>query len=305
MADLEQDNNSLRSQLAAQLTMLATRNAEKTALAEDVEDLRAEIERMGGELDEHAQARADRSLEGLEGKTKEQLLLVSLNQRDGLIVEPELISMDRGLQENDENRDRASAQALIVEGLETQLEEKEREIEGLLQDLEDRDADHTEQAKQYEEELQDLQNLPAAIQDAEEELEELRATLRDAQQELGEKDEQAEKLGDEVERLMRDVAAKDRQAAEDGDEIEALTEDLKKLGGQIFALEEEAEQREDEFRQLSEDLATADEELRNKQEVHDQVVDALKQVRSLRLGPGCGGVAHALRVFTESGWCQG
>lgn len=77
---------------------------------------------------------------------------------------------------------------------------------------------------------------------------------------------------------MREVAAKERQAAEDGDEIEALTEDLKKLGGQIFGLEEEAEQREDEFRQLSEDFATVDEELKNKQAVHDQVVDALKQV---------------------------
>lgn len=158
VSDLEQDNNSLRSQLAAQLTMLATRNAEKTTLAEDVEELRAEIERLGGELDEHARARSDRSLDGLEGRTKEQLLL-----------------------ENDEYRDRASAQALIVEGLETQLEDKEREIETLLQDLDERDADHADQLKQYEEELVDLQNLPAAIRDAEEELEELRAQLREAQ----------------------------------------------------------------------------------------------------------------------------
>ncbi len=77
VADLEQDNDSLRTQMAAQLTMLNTRNAEKTALAEDIEELRAEIERLGGELDEHARARSEKSLDGLEGRTKEQLLLVS------------------------------------------------------------------------------------------------------------------------------------------------------------------------------------------------------------------------------------
>lgn len=119
-------------------------------------------------------------------------------------------------------------------------------------------------------------------------------------QELGEKDEQVERLGDEVERLMREVAAKERQAAEDGDEIEALTEDLKKLGGQIFGLEEEAEQREDEFRQLSEDLAIADEELKNKQAVHDQVVEALKQVCQFVVDLLCRFRADRVNRFPET-----
>jgi len=78
-----QDNASLRSQLTAQLTMLSTRNDEKDALREQVEQLKQDLNAVENELDV-----AIRRVERREGKrsaeseemSREELERVSFRQ---------------------------------------------------------------------------------------------------------------------------------------------------------------------------------------------------------------------------------
>lgn len=56
------------------------------------------------------------------------------------------------MQENDEYRDRAAAHEINLQRLENELDEKEREIEELLQDLENRDGEHAEELKRLADE---------------------------------------------------------------------------------------------------------------------------------------------------------
>lgn len=55
---------------------------------------------------------------------------------------------------------------------------------------------------------------------------------------------------------------------------------LRQLGTQIFQLEEEADEKDRELEDLRRELEAVDKELENKSEVHEQVVAALKQVRT-------------------------
>jgi len=67
-----QDNTSLRSQLAAQLTMLATRNEEADSLRGQVEDLKADLGALENEL-ELAQRAAKRAGEEQDDGDREAL----------------------------------------------------------------------------------------------------------------------------------------------------------------------------------------------------------------------------------------
>lgn len=110
-------------------------------------------------------------------------------------------------------------------------------------------------------------------------------------------------MADKVEELARRLAEKEADLEAEQAESAALTHDLKKvgvagdsegycfsahadhvfqlqLGTQIFQLEEEADEKDRELEDLRRELEAVDKELENKSEVHEQVVAALKQVRT-------------------------
>lgn len=72
-------------------------------------------------------------------------------------------------QENDHYRDRLAAAELRISSLEAELEEKEKEVEELLSDLETRDVDHAEALKAAEDEwaaeIDDLRAREAEARD--------------------------------------------------------------------------------------------------------------------------------------------
>ncbi|GAA6058279.1 hypothetical protein JCM3770_002889 [Rhodotorula araucariae] len=239
---LEQDNTSLRSQLAAQLTMLATRNEEAAALRAQVEDLKADLGAVETEL-EDAQ-RAAQSEQG--GERVEQ------GEREAL--EKDL----------DTHRDRATSLALELEDIKTQLDAKEHEIEDLLREIDERDDAHQADLDRVAEEWRD-------------EVEGAREREGQARQVLEEKEADLDELADKVEALVQQLAEKDAQLQAEQDEVDALTHDLQKLGGQVFQLEEELDEKERLVGELQNELDAVDKELKDKDAVHDQVVAALKE----------------------------
>ncbi|GAA5974673.1 hypothetical protein JCM11641_007052 [Rhodosporidiobolus odoratus] len=238
---LEQESSSLRSQVSAQLTMLTTRNDEKQHLQVQVEELKADCAALENELD-HAQRERERSREE--------------RAEEG----------DRGDLADDLNRhrDRATALSLELEDTKTQLDAKEREIEELLAELDERAAQHDDDVAKVEGEWRD-------------EVERARAAEAEAKQLLEDKEADVDELANRVEQLMQQLAKKEADMAADQEEVEALTHDLQKLGAQIFELEGEIEQKDAEVDTLKNDLAAVDKELEDKQQVHEQVVAALKE----------------------------
>ncbi|BGP03966.1 anucleate primary sterigmata protein b [Rhodotorula toruloides] len=238
---LEQDNATLRSQLSAQLTMLSTRNDEKNELQAQVEDLKAELAAVEGELEAERRERQRSRGIGAEGGDREDL--------------------EKAL---DSHRDRASSLALELEDVRAALDAKEREIEELLAELDEREQVHQEELGKVADEWRD-------------EVEDAREREREARQALVEKDADVEELADKVEALVRQVAEKDAELQAEQEETAALTHDLKKLGAQIFQLEEEADEKDKEVEELRRELEAVDKELENKVSVHEQVVSALKE----------------------------
>ncbi|BGP20757.1 hypothetical protein JCM10213v2_008920 [Rhodosporidiobolus nylandii] len=162
---------------------------------------------------------------------------------------------ERGDLEDELNahRDRATSLELELEDAKTALDAKEREIEELIGELDDRQAQH------------------------EEELEAARRGEEEARQLLEDKEADIEDLANRVEQLMQQAQEKEAQYEVDREEMDALTHDLQKLGGQIYELEHELEDKEKEVSALRTDLDAVDKELEDKQEVHEQVVAALKE----------------------------
>jgi septal ring factor EnvC (AmiA/AmiB activator) len=76
---IAQDNATLRSQLSAQLTMLATRNDEKNELQAQVEDLKAELDAVEGELEAERRERQRNRGVGVGGGDREELEKVRLS----------------------------------------------------------------------------------------------------------------------------------------------------------------------------------------------------------------------------------
>ncbi|BGP43939.1 hypothetical protein JCM10449v2_007996 [Rhodotorula kratochvilovae] len=230
-------------QLAAQLTMLSTRNDEAAALRAQVEDLKADLAAVENEL-ELAQ-RAER------------------NGRGGAeaVGEEEREALEKDL---DAHRDRATSLALELEDTKTQLDAKEHEIEDLLREIDERDEAHQAEVDRVAEEWR-------------EEVEGAREREGQARQVLEEKEADLDELADKVEALVQQLAEKDAQLQAEQDEVDALTHDLQKLGGQVFQLEEELDEKERLVAELQNELDAVDKELKDKDGVHEQVVAALKE----------------------------
>ncbi|GAA5916212.1 hypothetical protein JCM8208_000034 [Rhodotorula glutinis] len=237
---LEQDNTSLRSQLAAQLTMLATRNEEADSLRGQVEDLKADLGALENELD-LAQRAAKR---------------VGDEQDDG---DREALEKDL-----DAHRDRATSLALELEDVKTQLDAKEHEIEDLLREIEERDDVHRGDLEQVAEEWR-------------EEVEGAREREAQARQVLEEKEAELDELSDKVEALVQQVAEKDAQLQAEQEEVDALTHDLQKLGAQVFQLEEELDEKDRHVEELQNELDAVDKDAKDKDSMHAEVVTALKE----------------------------
>ncbi|KPV72942.1 uncharacterized protein RHOBADRAFT_55197 [Rhodotorula graminis WP1] len=237
---LEQDNTSLRSQLAAQLTMLATRNEEADSLKGQVEDLKADLAALENELD-LAQRVAKRADEEHDDGDREAL-------------EKDL----------DTHRDRATSLALELEDVKTQLDAKEHEIEDLLREIDERDDVHRGDLEQVAEEWR-------------EEVEGAREREAQARQVLEEKEGELDELSDKFEALVQQVADKDAQLHAEQQEVDALTHDLQKLGAQVFQLEEELDDKDRHIEELQNELDAVDKDAKDKESVHAEVVTALKE----------------------------
>ncbi|GJN94269.1 hypothetical protein Rhopal_007343-T1 [Rhodotorula paludigena] len=224
-----------------QLTMLSTRNDEKDSLRVQVEDLKADLQAVENELELATRAaRRARGSQGGEGDREE--------------LEREL----------DTHRDRAASLSLELEDVKTQLDAKEREIEDLLREIDERDEVHRQDVERVAEEWRD-------------EVEDAREREAQARQILEEKDADLDELTDKVEVLVRQLAEKDAQMQADEEEVEALTHDLEKLGGQIFQLEEEADEKDKHIDELQHELDALGREFEDKQALHEQVVGTLKE----------------------------
>ncbi|POY72208.1 hypothetical protein BMF94_4714 [Rhodotorula taiwanensis] len=224
---LEQDNASLRD-------ALSQRDREKEALLRQVDELQQDLDVVADELER----------ERLQGA----------RNADGTDLEKEL----------DSHRDRATSLALDLEDTKTALDAKEREIEELIAELDERDQIHAEELQRVAEEWRD-------------EVEDAKEREREARQLLDEKEADVEGLADKVEDLARQLAQKDADLQAEQEETAALTHDLKKLGTQVFQLEEEADEKERELEDLRRELEVVDKELDNKASVHEQVVAGLKK----------------------------
>ena len=125
--DLKQDNASLLSQVNSQVTLLSTRNAEKEALYNELESIKATQADLESEnqLLQRQSSSKSRSTSGSSSASQQRI-----NE-----LEEELLAY----------RDRFSAISL-------EMERKEAEIEDLLQDGEARDSEHLEQLSKLQEE---------------------------------------------------------------------------------------------------------------------------------------------------------
>ncbi|KAK4046670.1 hypothetical protein OIO90_006482 [Microbotryomycetes sp. JL221] len=211
-------------------------------LEQENDALRTDLDELENQRGTRGIARSERSLNSThtDAKTREELE-----------------------EENDEYRDRAAAHALQVEKLETELAEKEREIEDLLTELDRKDADHVVALQQLEEDIKG-------------EMEDARAREADVRDMLDERELDIEGLATKVETLVAELTDKENEMATDKDEIEALTHDLQKLGAQIFALEEEADEKDAKIQQLEAELEAADRELEDKAHAHEQESIAIR-----------------------------
>ncbi|KAH8918875.1 hypothetical protein BT69DRAFT_538771 [Atractiella rhizophila] len=131
LADLEQENASLRSQTIAQVTMLTSRNTEKEKLYDEIEVLKEEYGRLQTDF-ERVKRERDRERAGSRARSMID---------DG----------GDGERSREEMEDDINAYRDKVAAMELRLEQKEKEIDDLMHDLDMRDQEHGDEVKRAEE----------------------------------------------------------------------------------------------------------------------------------------------------------
>lgn len=248
MAILEDENASLRSQITAQVTMLTTRNTEKEKLQDQVHNLKRQVI----ELEEDLQ-RGDCEIEKIQNRNNDPI------EGDELREELNLY------------RDKL-ASALL------NLEKREKEIDELNQELQERENLYAQQMDQVNQECST-------------DLESAKAEMDQLQDMIDEREDQLERLSEQLrgivllqentERSLRETNAKLETKSQDLEaalnELEATQSDLKEIGAGNLELAAEVEEKEALVNNLNNELDELDRETSNRTAVHDQVVAKLKQ----------------------------
>ncbi|PLW51862.1 hypothetical protein PCASD_00909 [Puccinia coronata f. sp. avenae] len=249
--ELEGENIELRSQVNAQVKMLTTKNAEKDKLQDQVSNLKREIMDLQDELDQDAH----------EFQKFQQAGSTSLHDQ----------AADEVREELNMYRDK-SASALLT------LEKKEKEVDELNAELEERDAF-------FNEEIQKLTNQ------YNQELEAVKAERDEYQEVLDEREDQIAELSDqlrevinlqeETDRSLREARSKLKEKEKDYNlilqDLEAAQTDLKEIGAGNRELATEVNEKDQQISELNAELDELEQEASNRATVHEQVVAKLKQ----------------------------
>ncbi|PLW44874.1 hypothetical protein PCANC_10784 [Puccinia coronata f. sp. avenae] len=249
--ELEGENIELRSQVNAQVKMLTTKNAEKDKLQDQVSNLKREIMDLQDELDQDAH----------EFQKFQQAGSTSLHDQ----------AADEVREELNMYRDK-SASALLT------LEKKEKVVDELNAELEERDAF-------FNEEIQKLTNQ------YNQELEAVKAERDEYQEVLDEREDQIAELSDqlrevinlqeETDRSLREARSRLKDKEKDYNlilqDLEAAQTDLKEIGAGNRELATEVNEKDQQISELNAELDELEQEASNRATVHEQVVAKLKQ----------------------------
>lgn len=198
---LEDENGQLRSQVNAQVTMLATRNDEKEQLYDELEAIKQDNLALENELQEYK------------------------NNGGGSASDKEAALQDMEDELNN-YRDKLSEAML-------DLERKEKEVEELNAELDQKEAD------QEKDILNAIDEWKAALEEARQDKDQLTDALEDRDRELKTLDkklEEFENLAQEdrqrLERALRKIDEKQKEVNMLGEEVMTLTDDLQKVSSQ-------------------------------------------------------------------------
>lgn len=268
----------MRSQVNAQVTMLSTRNDEKEQLYDEIELLKQDILGLEGELQANQQGRRK------SGASEES------QERHIADLEDELNAY----------KDKLSAAML-------DLERREKEVEELNHELDQREEEHGQEMAKVTDEwraaLEEVRHDKDHLTDV---LEEREQEIKELEGKLDELDALAHDDQTRIEQAVQTAEKKDQEVAALGVEVIGLTEDLQKvglavldstfsadhpvtrtetlaaianqLGKQIESLEDEIDEKAARITELERELEAADKELEDKQSLHHQVTTALKEV---------------------------
>ncbi|MBW0464402.1 hypothetical protein O181_004117 [Austropuccinia psidii MF-1] len=249
IGELETENASLHSRLNNQVSMLSTRSAEKEKLQEQVNSLKRKILDLEDELD-----RGERDFENLQRRDD-----THQGAADGLRDELNMY------------RDKL-ASALLT------LEKKEKEIDELNAELQDRDNLYNQQIEKVAQELgSELVNAQAQRN----ELQELLDEREDQIEEVSEQLRDLINLQEETDKSLREVTRRLKEKEEQYnmvvEELETAQADLKdiRVGNRDLAVE--FNENEHHITQLTTELEELEQEAASQATVHEQVVTKLKQ----------------------------
>ncbi|KNZ63459.1 uncharacterized protein VP01_1140g2 [Puccinia sorghi] len=249
--ELESENIELRSQVNAQVKMLSTKNSEKDKLQDQVSNLKRKILDLQDELDQDAR----------EFQKFQQAGNTSLHAQ----------AADEVREELNMYRDK-SASALLT------LEKREKEVDELNAELEDRDSIFNEEIQkithQYNRELE-------AVKAERDEFQEVLDEREDQISELSDQLREVINLQEETDKSLREARSKLKDKEKDYNlvlqDLEAARADLKEIGGGNRELASEVNEKDQQINELNAELDQLEQEAANRATVHEQVVTKLKQ----------------------------
>lgn len=259
---LQHDNDSLRREVAAQMSMLTSRNREKQLLDQEIEELRLAARRDGARS-VAGDSTLDRSVPRFHGRPTSR---TSNTTRTTQLSDAERENYEI---KNAELRD-------INATLKLEIQDVTRELEACVEELEQVDAakfDYQGLQQKYDRDMtvatQDLQNLQA-------ERDEALRLQEDLEFQFQELDRNAQ---DKITSLMQEIEEKDQDWNELDLELKSRDDALNDLSNQIrhtrdnFAhLEEVMKEKEQEIEELAEENQTAHDNFQKLQNEHRELV---------------------------------
>ncbi|KAA1114519.1 hypothetical protein PGT21_011974 [Puccinia graminis f. sp. tritici] len=251
LRELENENVELRSQVNAQVKMLSTKNSEKDKLQDQVSNLKSKVMDLQDELEQDAR----------EFEKIQQAGNISLHDQ----------AADEVREELNMYRDK-SASALL------NLEKRQKEIDELNAELDDRDATFNEEVqkitRQHSRELDAVKaqrdELQQAIHEREDQIAELSDRLREVIN-----------LQAETDKSLRETRSKLKEKEKDYNSIlqdlEVAQTDLKEIGAGNRELAAEVHEKDQQITELGAELDELEQRESNRSTVNEQVVVKLKQ----------------------------
>lgn len=300
---LRNENSDMRREIAAQTSMLQSRNKERQRLQDEIEGLKLGSRRGDGTRSIAGDSIFERSISRAQGRPQ--------SRASGFtqMSDPEREALEF---KNGELRDLNAKLRLEVHDLTTQMDQLLDEIESLdglkaehekLQQLYDNDiAEATDdlqnlsrerdEALRLQEDMeQELQDLRAEgsekIGALEEELDQKSQEMQEMQNELSNRAEDAEALRREVRTLCERVLGLEEDVAEKSKKIRSLQLELEEMGHESDALDKDLREEKEKNTKLSVQLESGQNEISFLREEQDgdkikigDLEDALKNLRN-------------------------